>query len=133
MLSQLQWREEFLLQDFTRVDRLVNSGHGVPLSVVVDDLHIRCTGVGPAEADSPLLVDSYAVLASPVSFQLLQAVAGRDPEVIQVLGGVEKQQLPMGRSLQFWTKQLGAFPFPDPLRLFVGEGPEHLREHNVSR
>jgi hypothetical protein len=74
-------------------------GHGIPLSVVVDDLHILCTCIGPTEADPPLLVDSDAVLAFPVSFQLLQTVAGWDPEVIQVLGSVEKQQLPMSRSL----------------------------------
>ena len=61
------------------MDRLVHFGHGVPLSVVDDDLHILCT-VGPTKADPPLLVDSYAVLAFPVSFQLLYAVAGRDPE-----------------------------------------------------
>ena len=60
------------------------------MSVMVDDLHILCTGIGPAEADPPLLVDSYAVFAFPVSFQLLQTVAEWDPEVIQVLGGVEK-------------------------------------------
>jgi len=32
----------------------------------------------------------------------------------------------MSRSLQFRTKQLRAFPFPDPLGFFVGEGSEHL-------
>lgn len=66
-------------------------------------------------------------------FQLLQTVTGWDPEVVQVLGGVEKQQLPMGRPLQLRTEQLDSLPLPDPFRFFVGEGSEHLSEHNVQR
>jgi len=85
--------------------------------VVVDDLHIFCTGIGPAEADPPLLIDSDAVLASPYPFQHLETVTGWDPEVVQVLGGVDNQQLSMARSLQFRSEESGSFPFPDPFRL----------------
>lgn len=133
MLSQAQWCEELFLEDLAWMEGLVDCGHGMPLSVVVDDLHVLWTCVGPAEADSPLLVDSNAVLAFPISFQLLQTVVGWDLQIVQVLGGVEKQRLPVSRSLQLRTKQLGAFPCPNPFRLFVGEGSEHFLKYNVSR
>jgi hypothetical protein len=77
------------------VDRTDCAPQSVGKERTIDDLHFLCTCVGPAEADPPLLVDSDAVLAFPVSFQLLHTVAGWDLEVGQVVGGVEKQELPM--------------------------------------
>ncbi|MFV0406893.1 MAG: hypothetical protein ACK5LN_08755 [Propioniciclava sp.] len=40
-------------------------------SVVVGDLDVVCSGVGPDEADSVLVVDADGVLAGAVAEQLL--------------------------------------------------------------
>ena len=53
------------------------------VSVVIDDLDVMRIAVVPAETDAPLVVDADAVLAIAVSFQCLQAVAGRYAQVVQ--------------------------------------------------
>ena len=75
-------------------------------SVVVDDLDVGRSGVGPGEADPPLLVDADAVLPGSVSAKCLKAVAGRHSEVVEDLGGVQHHQLPQGRSLDPWVDGL---------------------------
>jgi len=49
--------------------------------VIVDDLYVVRIGSEPAEADAPLIVDSDAVLASPVPGEFLEAIRGRNAEV----------------------------------------------------
>jgi hypothetical protein len=49
--------------------------------VVIDDLYIVGVTVAPPEADSPSFVDPDAVLASAITRQLLETVAGRDTQV----------------------------------------------------
>jgi hypothetical protein len=58
-------------------------------SVVVHDLDVGGSCVGPDEADPPLLVDPDAVLASPFSAECFQPVAGRYAEVIECFGGIQ--------------------------------------------
>jgi hypothetical protein len=61
--------------------------------VVVYDFHIPRIAPGPSEANAPLIVDSYAVLALAVPIQRLEMISRRRPEVIQVLGIVQHSQL----------------------------------------
>ena len=42
--------------------------------MVVDDLHIECVTVAPNETDSPLVIDSDAVLTCPITLQFLESV-----------------------------------------------------------
>ena len=44
--------------------------------MVIDDLDVFGTGVGPAEADPVLIVNPDAVLSRPVALQLLEAQPG---------------------------------------------------------
>jgi len=61
--------------------------------VVVDDLDILGSSVGPSEADSPLLVDPDTVGAGAIALELLQPVSRRHSEIIERLRGVEDEQL----------------------------------------
>ena len=61
--------------------------------MVVDDLDIVCVSGSPAETDPPLLVDSDAVLAGATSFEFLEAVARRDPEVVEDARSIEHAEL----------------------------------------
>jgi hypothetical protein len=70
-----------------------------PLVVVVDDLYVFGPGVGPSEADPPLLVNPDAVLARAITRQLLQPVPRRHPQVRENLRGVQHGQLPPGSPL----------------------------------
>jgi hypothetical protein len=68
--------------------------------MVVHDLDIVRIAVAPAKADSPLIVDSNAVLAGPIAAKLLEPITGRDSKIVQDLAGVHQQQLPKRRALK---------------------------------
>jgi hypothetical protein len=51
--------------------------------VVIDDFHIMGTIVSPYETDSPLIVDTDAVLSRPISSQGFQAIARGHPKILQ--------------------------------------------------
>ena len=53
--------------------------------MVVNDLHVSGSLLGPSKADPVLVVDSYAVLAPPVPLQGFQPVPSRDPQVFENL------------------------------------------------
>src|SRR5690606_37452422 len=57
--------------------------HGLPSSVIINNLDIFRTSVRPAEADAPLVVDPDAVLAFPVTLQLFQPVARGRRQITQ--------------------------------------------------
>jgi hypothetical protein len=101
MLRDAQGLKVLLHQYLARMDRGhgCGSGHGFPLSVVIDQLNIFCARVGPFETDPPLLVDPDAVRADAVALQLLESIARGDPQVAENLGSVEDQQLPEGNPL----------------------------------
>ena len=54
--------------------------------MVIDYFHTVCMVSAPDKTDSPLVVDSDAVLSLPVSSQGFQAVRGRNPEIIKAMG-----------------------------------------------
>jgi hypothetical protein len=87
-LAQLHWYEEFLEEHFAGVrGRSVrgNSNHTFS-SMVVNDLNIFRSGLGPAEADPELIVDSHTVLTSPITLQRFQAIAWWYSEILDRFG-----------------------------------------------
>jgi hypothetical protein len=52
-------------------------------SMVVNDFDGFRTAVGPDKADSPLVIDADAVLASPATFQRFQPICRRRKQVPQ--------------------------------------------------
>ena len=57
--------------------------------MVIRDLNIERVTVAPFETNSPLFINSDAVLPYTVAAQLLKSVCGRDSQVIEVDGIVE--------------------------------------------
>jgi len=62
--------------------------------VVVDEFDIVCTFLSPDEAETPLRVDADAVLPAPIADETLQAIARRDPEVLDILRRMDQFKLP---------------------------------------
>src|SRR5579859_3267900 len=87
-------------------------------SVVVDDLDVVGVALVPDEAHAVLVVDANGVLALSVSRRCLQAVVGRDLEVFQRHGRVEKRQLPDCDSPQI-ARNAATLPRP-PESLGIG-------------
>jgi len=66
------------------------------LIVVVNDLDLRRSKLGPHEADPVLIVHADAVLRSSVSLERLQPVARRNAKVGKSTGGIDQVKFPTG-------------------------------------
>lgn len=93
--------------------------------MVVHDLHFKGVPLAPLEADPPLVVDSDAVLAGPVPFQRLQAIAGWHPQIEEALGVVQHPQLPSCRFLNLQGQLPHRLAMPDLFGPVALEGPDH--------
>ena len=51
--------------------------------MIIANLNVVRVTILPDEADPPLVVDPYAVLTFPTSFQLFEAITREDPQVGQ--------------------------------------------------
>ena len=67
--------------------------------MVIHNLNIFRFVAGPFETNSPLVVDAYAVLSLAVAFQRLEAIAGRNQQILQAAGLAQLQQLAPRRPL----------------------------------
>lgn len=65
-----------------------------------DNLDIVCVGVGPAESDAPLVVDSDGKLTMSGSYELLKTVSRRKSHVEKTSRGIEHKELSAGDTLQ---------------------------------
>ena len=65
-------------------------------AVVIYDLDLGWTFLGPSEADAILFVDPNAALSLPVAGERLQSISRLDPQVILGLGGVQKIKFSRG-------------------------------------
>jgi len=95
------------------------------VSVVVDEFDIFRTFLSPDEAETPLRVHADAVLPASVSDQTLQAVAWRDPEVLDILRRVDQLELPQSRPLYNPVDTLDVLLMPDALGVLVAERSDH--------
>ena len=66
--------EELLEEDLPGVDRVVCRSHDLSPLVVGGDLDIAWSGRCPGDADSPLVVDSDAVLSFAGAVELFETV-----------------------------------------------------------
>ena len=67
--------------------------------MVIHDFNVEGMPVPPFEAQTPLVVDTDAVLPCAVPVQRLQSVSWRDRQVSKPLGSVYQQQFAPSRSL----------------------------------
>ena len=69
-------------------------------SVIVNDFDLVGIAGTPSKADAPLIVDANTVLSGPIAATYLQAVAGRDAQVVERLSGVNRDELSEHHTLQ---------------------------------
>ncbi len=100
--------------------------------IIADFGAVRVT-VSPDETHAPLIVDPDAPLSLSQSFQTLQAVSGRNAQVLEASGVVQHSELAPGDSLD-WGRQLARhLPFPDLARLVILKRRNHESNTIVSR
>jgi len=61
--------------------------------VVIDDFHIFCTCIRPTKADTPLIVDTNAVLTGTITLECFKVIAGWHPQIIKLTGDLDLSKL----------------------------------------
>jgi trehalose-6-phosphatase len=69
-------------------------------SVVIDELDITRTVVGPDKTQSPLCVDANAVLPTPVAAKRFEPISGRATQELQRLCSIQHLQLALSQGLK---------------------------------
>jgi hypothetical protein len=95
--------------------------------MVINNLDVRALSFAPDKADSPLIVYPDAMLTGALAFQRLEAIPGRNAQVVETLCSVEHPQLPTREGLKLARQTARNFAAPDPFSLLVGEAPDHVR------
>jgi hypothetical protein len=93
--------------------------------VIVDDFHFVSVARTPPEPDTPLVIDSNAVLTGSVAFQRFKPIARRDAQEIQGSRSMDLQQLPMRDPLYVRRKAPAMLAPEEFLCLSVGETFDH--------
>ena len=57
--------------------------------MVIDDFHLMGVSSGPNKANTPLIIDAYAVLPGALPAKRFQPVGRRYPQVIEIPGIVD--------------------------------------------
>ncbi|GAB7502274.1 hypothetical protein Bwad003_26590 [Bilophila wadsworthia] len=66
--------------------------HGI-LLVIINNFDTVCRAVCPDKADTPLGVDTYAMLTSSITLELFQSVRGWNAEIFKAFRRVEHIEL----------------------------------------
>jgi len=93
--------------------------------MIIHDLDVVSVALSPHETDPPLIVDSNAMLTLTVAVKLLQAVAGRDAQVLQRLCVVQHGHLATRGALDI-LKTRAAPAVEERFRVFAAERLYHL-------
>jgi hypothetical protein len=93
--------------------------------VVVDDFDIVRIARPPAKTDTPLRVYPNAVLASSIPFELLQTIAGRQPQVVEDRGSTKHAELSERDLLNVDAQFPHGAALVETLRVSVTEALDH--------
>jgi hypothetical protein len=93
--------------------------------MVVNDLDLVRIGTFPPEAHAPLIVDSYTVLAEPITAELLQGVPGRDSQVLEGFRRVDGHELAEHHTPEFCREAPYWLSPEQPFGVAITEGLDH--------
>ncbi len=93
--------------------------------MIVDDFNIEGIMSFPPETDSPLIVDSNAVLSDALPLQGFQSVPRWCPKISDLVRVVQHSKFPARDALDVLWQPTGNLTAPDSLRLGAAEGPDH--------
>jgi hypothetical protein len=94
--------------------------------VIIDDFDLFCVCVSPEEANSPLVIDSNAVLAFPVVFKPLKAISRQGGQICQVHACGQRQKFSASRALNIQGQLFRTVSLKDSLSLGVAKAYDHV-------
>jgi hypothetical protein len=98
----------------------------LPSSVIVDQLDILGTTIGPTETNPVLVVDPNAVLTFAISGKLLQSVPRRNSKVFNIPCRIDHQQFPPRPTLDVRPEAADIGPFENRASGRVPEASNYL-------
>jgi hypothetical protein len=129
VLGQAQRLEKIRREDLTGMYGIqLSSSHATPSSnmlVIINDLYVVGIASLPAKADAPLLVHANTVLACAIAPELLQSIAGRDAEIVELLGRVHHHEFAQHRALEIRGISSDGLASEQALSISIGEGVDH--------
>jgi hypothetical protein len=129
VLGQAQRLEKIRREDLTGMYGLqLSSDHATPSSnmlMIVNDLYVVGIAILPAKADAPLLVHANTVLARALAPELLQSIARRHAEVVELLGRIHHHEFAQHRALDISGISSDGHASEETLRISIGEGVDH--------
>jgi len=93
--------------------------------VVVFEFHIRRTGVGPKEGDSPLAINAYGEASG--SLWAMKFVGGWNVEILDFFGEVKIAKTFKGLSLYIVIYSPVGYSLPNLFCGFIGKALDHHR------
>lgn len=95
------------------------------LLVIVYDFNPRGAAILPHKANSPLIINSDAVLAAAIAFQCFQPVSGRHSQIVQCSRSVKIFEFAPGHILNAWRKSSRMFAAKNLFGLRTREADDH--------
>ena len=93
--------------------------------MVIRDLNIKCITMFPFKTNSPLIVNSNAVLTFPVTAQFFKSICRRDSQIIDVNGVVNHTKFSQSHLLNIGGQLSRTLALIDSLCFGVFEGFDH--------
>ena len=93
--------------------------------MIVYDLDVPCRASAPFEAYPPLIIDADTVLSAPIAVQSFKAVAGRNPQIVELLGRVEGDKLGSAPALNLIGQIFDRIAGKKRCRSLIGEAFYH--------
>jgi hypothetical protein len=129
VLGQTQRLEKIRREDFAGMYGIqLSSSHAKPSSnvlVIVNDLNFVGIAILPPKADTPLLVHANTVLADSIAPELLQSIARRHAEVLELLGRVHRHKFAQHRALEIRRIASDGLASEQTLGIAIGESVDH--------
>ena len=93
--------------------------------MIVSDLNVVGMATLPYETDSPLFIDSNAMLAQPIALQFLKAVSWWNTQFLDVYRRIQHQELSFGTPAYGNRKTARSSSPEDILGLMISEAFDH--------
>src|SRR5882724_3689533 len=94
-------------------------------SVIVHDRHIPRRSLAPFKAYPPLIVDTDAVLSTPVAMQSFEPIARRHPQIVELFGRIHSKEPGSCTALNLVRHGLDRITGKQRCRALVGEALDH--------
>ena len=93
--------------------------------MIVSDLNVVGMTAVPDKTDSPLFIDSNAMLAQPIALQFLKAASWWNTQFLDVYRRIQHQELSFGTPAYGNRKIASSSSLEDILRIAIGEALDH--------